>query len=59
MARTYCWRSSLIRLAAVTAYAREADRLRAAEAGFDLHVAKPIDIGALVSAVGRLIPPAA
>ncbi|HSO36287.1 MAG TPA: response regulator, partial [Labilithrix sp.] len=33
---------------AVTAYAGRADRVRALEAGFDAHYAKPIDIDALI-----------
>lgn len=36
---------------AVTAYAGRADRMRALEAGFDDHFAKPIDIDALVAAL--------
>lgn len=36
---------------AVTAYAGRADRKRAIDAGFDEHVAKPIDIDALVDAL--------
>jgi PAS domain S-box-containing protein len=40
---------------ALTAYAGEADRARALEAGFDLHVAKPVEPANLVSAVARLI----
>ncbi len=39
---------------AVTAHAREEDRQRAEEAGFQLHVAKPVDIAALRDAVHRL-----
>jgi signal transduction histidine kinase/ActR/RegA family two-component response regulator len=46
------------RLAAValTAYARTADRRRALDAGFDEHVAKPVDPQALVAAVAALVP---
>lgn len=39
---------------AVTAYAGAADRARAFEAGFDLHFAKPVDLDALVVAIGQL-----
>ena len=39
---------------AVTAYAGIEDRVRALAAGFDLHLAKPIQIEALHSAVARL-----
>src|SRR5579885_301253 len=40
---------------ALTAYAGEADRAEALAAGFDLHVAKPIDPAALVSVIEGLI----
>ncbi|MEN3330266.1 MAG: hypothetical protein V7638_5073 [Acidobacteriota bacterium] len=40
--------------AALTAYAREEDRLRALAAGYHLHIAKPIDTGHLVSMIARL-----
>jgi PAS domain S-box-containing protein len=40
--------------AAVTAYATLADRNRAREAGFALHVPKPIDVATLVDVVGQL-----
>jgi signal transduction histidine kinase/CheY-like chemotaxis protein len=40
---------------ALTAYARAVDRRRALEAGFDDHVAKPIDPGALVAGIGALL----
>ena len=36
---------------ALTAYARASDRQRAATAGFDLHLSKPLDPGALVQAI--------
>ncbi|HXM77157.1 MAG TPA: ATP-binding protein, partial [Thermoanaerobaculia bacterium] len=39
---------------AVTAYAREEDRLRALAAGFQAHIAKPVDPGELVAAVARV-----
>ena len=39
---------------AVTAFARDEDRQAALAAGFQLHVAKPVDAMALVSAVARL-----
>jgi signal transduction histidine kinase/CheY-like chemotaxis protein len=48
---------------AVTAFARAEDRSRALAAGFQLHVAKPINgselLFALVTLVGRATPPAA
>ncbi|HEX8499910.1 MAG TPA: PAS domain S-box protein [Pyrinomonadaceae bacterium] len=39
---------------ALTAYAGEADRDRALEAGYQLHVAKPVDPAALVEAIAGL-----
>jgi PAS domain S-box-containing protein len=41
-------------VAAVTAYASVADRNRARDAGFALHVPKPIDVATLVEIVGQL-----
>jgi CheY-like chemotaxis protein len=43
-----------IRAVAVTAYARGEDRRRALAAGFNLHLAKPIDPSELVVSVARL-----
>ena len=40
--------------AALTAFARGEDKLKALQAGFHLHLPKPIDAQALVTAVGRL-----
>jgi signal transduction histidine kinase len=40
--------------AALTAFAREEDRQAAFRAGFQLHLAKPIDAGSLVAAVATL-----
>jgi signal transduction histidine kinase/ActR/RegA family two-component response regulator len=40
--------------AALTAYARSDDRTRALEAGFQMHLAKPIDPDELIAAVRRL-----
>ena len=39
---------------AVTAYAREDDRLRALAAGYDRHITKPLDPAVLLSAVADL-----
>jgi CheY-like chemotaxis protein len=39
---------------ALTAYAREEDRNRALAAGFQIHLAKPVEPAELVSAVARL-----
>ena len=41
---------------ALTAYAREEDRLRSLEAGFQAHLAKPVEPGAVVKAVADLLP---
>jgi CheY-like chemotaxis protein/anti-sigma regulatory factor (Ser/Thr protein kinase) len=40
--------------AALTAYARAEDRVRALEAGFQTHLSKPIDPSELIAAVARL-----
>ena len=39
---------------ALTAFARSEDRRRAMLAGFDVHVAKPVEPGELVAVVARL-----
>ena len=46
--------SSLIPAAALTAFAREEDRAAALKAGFQMHLAKPIDPESLVAAVATL-----
>jgi len=44
VASTLCQEAgSGLRLIAVTAYGQEEDRRRALEAGFDLHLVKPVD----------------
>ena len=40
--------------AALTAYARSDDRMRALRAGFDIHLAKPIDPAELVTTIASL-----
>jgi CheY-like chemotaxis protein len=40
---------------ALTAYAREEDRLQALEAGFDMHVPKPIDPAELVTRIVQVV----
>ncbi|HKG97874.1 MAG TPA: hypothetical protein VKA97_08670, partial [Pyrinomonadaceae bacterium] len=40
--------------AALTAYARDVDRRQALEAGYQMHIAKPIGAGQLVSMIARL-----
>jgi PAS domain S-box-containing protein len=47
--------------AALTAHARTEDQMRALRAGFDMHVAKPVDPGELVTVIASLLrrsPPA-
>lgn len=39
---------------ALTAYARAQDKMRASEAGFDLHLTKPVDAGELIRAIGSV-----
>ncbi|MBD2771735.1 response regulator [Iningainema tapete] len=41
---------------ALTAYADSEDRVRALEAGFQTHVAKPVDPEALVAVIVNLVP---
>ena len=43
-----------VRAMALTAFARAEDRHRSLEAGFDLHLAKPVDPATLIAAVTRL-----
>jgi CheY-like chemotaxis protein len=42
-----------VRLIAITGYGQEADLAQAREAGFDLHVIKPVDLDQLQSAMGE------
>ena len=51
-----CPRSAVasIPAAALTAFARDEDRQQALQAGFQLHLSKPIDPGLLVDAVAHL-----
>jgi CheY-like chemotaxis protein len=48
---------SRLRVVAVTAYGSPDDRLRMLAAGFDAHVAKPVDAEELVAVVRRLTTP--
>src|SRR5262249_51880509 len=41
--------------AALTAFARSDDRTRALRAGFEMHLAKPVDPGELVASVATLV----
>ena len=47
-------RTAAIPAAALTAFAREEDRQQALEAGFHLHLPKPVDASSLVNAVATL-----
>jgi CheY-like chemotaxis protein len=40
---------------ALTAHARDVDRARSLDAGFDMHVSKPVDVDELVIGIGKLI----
>lgn len=43
-----------VRLIAITGYGQESDKVRAREAGFEAHLAKPVDSSELVSTIQRL-----
>lgn len=47
----------LLRLVAVTGYGRESDRLRSLQAGFELHLVKPLALEVLLGAVSGERPP--
>jgi CheY-like chemotaxis protein len=40
-----------MRLVALSGYGQPEDRKRTAEAGFDVHLVKPVDVGALLAAL--------
>lgn len=42
---------------ALTAYAKEQDRLQALSVGFEAHLAKPIEPGKLAAAIANLVQP--
>jgi CheY-like chemotaxis protein len=46
--------TKVIPAVALTAFARSEDRRRAMLAGFDMHVAKPVEPGELVAVVARM-----
>ena len=46
------------RLVALTGYGQEADKARSQEAGFAIHLTKPVDIGVLLTAIESIIRPA-
>jgi CheY-like chemotaxis protein len=39
---------------ALTGYGQDADRKRSADAGFDVHMVKPINLAAVASTIKRL-----
>jgi len=41
--------------AALTAFARSEDRTKALDSGFEMHLAKPVDPGELVSSIATLV----
>lgn len=45
--------------AALTAYARDEDRKRALDAGYQMHIAKPVTSNQLVTLIARLVGRAA
>jgi CheY-like chemotaxis protein len=45
-------------IAALTGWGAEADRRRTAEAGFDAHLTKPVELGALEEVLARCTAPA-
>ena len=47
-------RGAMIPAAALTAFAREEDRVAAIKAGFQMHLTKPVDAASLVAAVATL-----
>jgi CheY-like chemotaxis protein len=47
-------RAGLIPALALTGYAREQDAMRAREAGFQMHLPKPVEHGRLITAVASL-----
>jgi CheY-like chemotaxis protein len=46
-------RSEPLRIIAVTGWGQEADRTRSREAGFDVHLVKPVDPGLLTSVIAN------
>lgn len=50
--------TSAIRLIALSGYGQEEDRRCAMEAGFDVHLVKPVEPGRLSETIARFAPPA-
>jgi signal transduction histidine kinase/CheY-like chemotaxis protein len=57
LARRLRERLGAVRLVAVTGYGQEPDRRASAQAGFDAHLVKPVDLDAICEVVERLAPP--
>jgi CheY-like chemotaxis protein len=57
--RTLAGERGRIAAVAVTAHARQEDRAKAFDAGFEWHLAKPIDPAELVSVIVSLVPKSA
>lgn len=49
-----CWPDRAIKIVAITAYALEGDREKCLEAGMDDYIAKPVQKGDLIHALGRV-----
>jgi signal transduction histidine kinase len=49
-----CDRDAVPKLVAVTGYGHTSDRVRSREAGFDLHLVKPVDLNAIQDALAKL-----
>jgi signal transduction histidine kinase/ActR/RegA family two-component response regulator len=56
LARRLRERLGRVRLVAVTGYGQEPDRRASAQAGFDAHLVKPVDLDAICEVVERLAP---
>jgi signal transduction histidine kinase/CheY-like chemotaxis protein len=56
LARRLRERLGLVRLVAVTGYGQEPDRRASAQAGFDAHLVKPVDLDTICEVVERLAP---
>jgi CheY-like chemotaxis protein len=56
LARRLRARLGAVRLVAVTGYGQEVDRRASAQAGFDAHLVKPVDLDEICAVVERLTP---
>lgn len=53
--REYSWATNIV-LVALTGWGQEEDRRKSREAGFDSHLVKPVDFGALNNLLAELLP---